>query len=249
MPLELPLVMGHRGAAAHAPENTLASIRTAAEQGATWVEFDTMLTGDRRPVLHHDDSLQRTTGRAAAMADTPFAELRKLDAGRWFASEFAGEAVPSLEQALELIWSLDLQANIEIKSTPGRDVETAEAALKIVAAHLPAGRPPPMISSFSRMSLAAARVLQPDWPRALIALRLPPDWQAALQALGCVSFHLHYRLIKPDLVTQVHDAGCRLAVYTVNDLRRARRLVKLGVDCLITDRPGKILDGLAAAKR
>lgn len=244
MRLTLPLVMGHRGAAAHAPENTLASIRLAAEQGATWVEFDTMLTGDRRPVLHHDDSLQRTAGRAAAMADTPYSEVRTLDAGRWFDRGFAGEGIPSLEQALKLIWSLGLQANIEIKPTPGRDVETAQAALKVAAAQLPADRPPPMISSFSRISLAVARVLQPDWPRALIVYRLPKDWPSALEALGCVSFHLHYRLIKPELVAQVHAAGCRLAVYTVNDLRRARRLVKLGVDCLITDRPGEILAGL-----
>lgn len=245
MCLELPLVMGHRGAAADAPENTLASIRKAAEAGARWVEFDIMLTGDGRPVLYHDDSLLRITGRKADMADTPYAVLRTLDAGSWFDSSFAGEGVPSLEQALTLLWSLDLQANIEIKSTPGRDVETAEAALKTVAALLPADRSPPLISSFSRMSLAAARVLQPQWPRALIANRLPPDWQAALASLGCASFHLNYRLIKPALVAEIQAAGYGLATYTINDTRRARRLIKLGVDCLITDKPGEIAAALA----
>ncbi|MDH3919787.1 MAG: glycerophosphodiester phosphodiesterase family protein, partial [Rhodospirillales bacterium] len=76
MDLELPRVMGHRGAAAWAPENTLASIQKAADLGATWVEFDVMLTGDGRPVLFHDDNLKRLTGLDALMARTPYSRVK-----------------------------------------------------------------------------------------------------------------------------------------------------------------------------
>ena len=88
--LTLPRVMGHRGAAGIAPENTLASLRTAAAMGVSWIEFDVMLSGDGVPVLFHDDNLKRITGRKAAMARTPFAELIKLEAGAWFAPGFSG---------------------------------------------------------------------------------------------------------------------------------------------------------------
>ena len=92
----LPRVMGHRGTAARAPENTLAGIRAAKDSGLDWVEFDTMLTGDGVPVLYHDDNLQRTTGRDALMENTAFADLASLEAGAWFDHRFHGEPVPSL---------------------------------------------------------------------------------------------------------------------------------------------------------
>ncbi|MDH3234758.1 MAG: glycerophosphodiester phosphodiesterase family protein [Alphaproteobacteria bacterium] len=246
MDIDLPLVMGHRGAAAWAPENTLASIRKAAELGASWVEFDVMLTGDGRPVLFHDDNLKRVTGLDALMADTSYAKVNKLDAGRWFAAEFAGERVPPLEAALDLVWQLGLRPNIEIKSTPGRDVETAQAALEIATRAWNRRRPAPLISSFSRMSLAAARVLRPDWPRGLIAHKVPLDWQLALTALGCSSFHLNSKCLTWEFVAQVKSAGYKVAAFTVNQKQRARELIDCNVDCLITDVPDRIAAALEA---
>lgn len=244
MAIELPLVMGHRGAAAVAPENTLASIRKAAELGVTWVEFDVMLTGDGVPVLYHDDNLKRLTGLDALMAETPYSKVKTLDAGRWFSEDFAGEAIPTLEAALALVQALGLNANIEIKSTPGRDVETAEAALKVAAKSWGRRRQPPMISSFSRMSLAAARVLRPNWPRGLIAHKVPLDWQLALQALDCASFHLNSKVLEWQFVAQVKGAGYKVAAFTVNQKQRARDLIDCNVDCVITDAPDKIATAL-----
>lgn len=237
--------MGHRGAAAWAPENTLASIRKAAELGATWVEFDVMLTGDAVPVLFHDDSLKRITGVDALMAETAYGELADLDAGRWFQPAFAGERIPTLEAALGLAHDLNLDVNIEIKSTPGRDVETAEAAVKAAIAFYGRRRRIPMISSFSRMSLAAARVLRPNWPRGLIAHKIPIDWQVALAALGCFSFHLNSKCISWEFVGQVKSAGYRVAAFTVNQKQRARDLIDCNVDCVITDAPDRIAAALA----
>ena len=96
-------VIGHRGAAARAPENTLAGLRRARELGAAWVEFDVMLTADRVPVLIHDETLERTTTGRGEVARHTAAEIRALDAGGWFAPEFAGERVPTLAEAVALL--------------------------------------------------------------------------------------------------------------------------------------------------
>lgn len=236
----LPRLMGHRGAALHAPENTLAGLRKAAALGLSWVEFDVMLTGDGVPVLFHDDSLQRITGADALMAETPLARLASLDAGRWFGEAFAGERVPTLEAALALLLELGLQPNVEIKPTPGRDVETAVAAAEVLGRCWPAARPVPLISSFSRMSLAAACALRPDWPRALIVAKPPADCSSALRALQCQAFHISEKHLTDAFAAEVKAAGYQIACYTVNNPERAAELSGGVVDCLISDCPDRI---------
>jgi glycerophosphoryl diester phosphodiesterase len=232
--------MGHRGAAATAPENTLAGLRTAAAMGMTWVEFDVMLSGDGVPVLFHDDNLKRITGRKAAMARTPFAELARLEAGGWFSPAFIGEPIPTLEQALALAVALDFMPNIEIKPTPRRDTATAVAVAETILRCWPEGRPGPLISSFSRKALEVARDRLPSAPRALISWRLPRDWEAAAETLGCANLHLRGLRLRAKTAAKVKRAGYQLAAFTVNDPKKARRLIRFGVDCIITDRPGVI---------
>ena len=239
----LPEIMGHRGVAAVAPENTLAGLREAARRGLSWVEFDVMLTRDAVPVLFHDETLRRTTGRPGRMAETDYAALEALDAGAWFHPDFAGARVPSLAAAVEVLLAEGLRPNVEIKPTPGRDVETVERALSLLKALWPAERPPPLISSFSVMSVAAARALAPDWPRALIVDRVPAKWRVLLQALGCASFHVYHRRGSEKLIHEAHEAGYAVACFTVNRRRRGRVLRERGADCLITDDPAQLSPG------
>ncbi len=242
MGFRLPSVMGHRGAAALAPENTLAGLRKAAELGLDWVEMDVKLTRDGVPVLFHDDLLKRTTGEAGHLADIDHDDLGQLDVGRWFHSSFAGERAPRLEDALAVVMESGLRPNVELKPSPGRDVETAVRALPVLTALWPSDRAPPMVSSFSTMALAAVRVLAPDWPRALCAHEIYVDWRHILQSLGCVSFHLNEQCADADLFDEMRDAGYGVACFTVNERRRARELRDQGVDCLITDNPIKIAE-------
>jgi len=233
--------MGHRGAAGAAPENTLAGLRHAAAIGLSWVEFDVMLTGDGVPVLFHDDMLTRTTGHAAPMAGTPHAVVRTLDAGAWFHADHAGEGVPTLEAALAEVLTLGLRANIEIKPTPGTERETAVAALEVLIRCWPPDRPPPLISSFKRASLAVALERAPQWPRALIVRRPPRDWRRAAVDLQCSAVHASARWLSKRRVAEIKQAGYGVAAFTVNDPSRARKLIARGVDCLITDEPALIL--------
>ncbi len=247
--------MGHRGAKALAPENTLASLKAAAAAGVTWVEIDVMLTGDGEPVLFHDETLKRTTGVTGDMARTPLSVVRGLDATRHFAQKYSRAAgrrfhgqpdcrVPSLEETVACLLALGLTPNVEIKPTRGLAVETAEVALTRMLKLWPADRPAPLVSSFERESVAAARRVAPHWPRGLLAEHFPADWRDALAELDCATFHMDWRRTRRADVAAVKAAGYGFVVYTVNGVRAGRRLLDKGVDCLITDRPDLLVPAL-----
>ncbi len=233
-------IVGHRGAAAHAPENTLASIRLAAEQGARMVEFDAKLSGDGVAFLLHDDLVDRTSNGRGSAAALSWEEIRRLDAGSWFGPAFAGEGMPRLEETLALIRELGLRANLEIKPCEGRGAETGRAVMAVVRRCWPAERGGLVISSFSREGLAAAREAAPEYPRGLLIWEKPADWNAAAAALGCRSVHCGHQHLTPEWAAEIKRLGYDLAVYTVNDADLARRLYGWGADSIITDRPGAL---------
>ena len=239
--MKLPTVVSHRGAAASAPENTLAGIRRAAALGARWVEFDAMLTADARCVLFHDDLLDRTTDAKGPIAEVPYETVRRLDAGSWFAPEFAGEPVPSLEAALAEVVALGLRVDLEIKPSAGREVETATAVMAEVRALWPKRSPPPLITSYEPECLEVARASAPGWPRGLICFRLPGDWRARLEALGCRILVCMHGALTRRKVAAITETGIALMTFTVNRPRRAAKLWRWGVSSIITDAPELIL--------
>lgn len=238
--LVLPRVIGHRGAATYAPENTLASLREARRRGAPWVEFDVKLSADGVPILMHDESLKRTTGVDRAVAATPWAEIRRLDAGTWKDARFAGELVPSFEAAIACLAEEGLGANVEIKPCPGREAETAVAVVAMLRRAWPAHLPVPLLSSFKAEALAAARAAAPEFPRAVLIDALADDWPALAEAAGAVGVNTNGRSLSAALAAGIKQAGYLLSVYTINDPAMARDLVALGVDCVITDSPDVI---------
>lgn len=237
----MPRVIGHRGAARSAPENTLAGFERAALAGAQWVEFDVQITADDRPVVFHDLRLERTTNGTGRLCDRSLAELRGLDAGGWFAPGFAGERVPLLGEALAVIAGLGLGCNIEIKSAPGREAATGRIAMAEARAAWPVDRPPPLISSFDPAALAAAREIVPDWPRGLLFRRLPADWRRRAEALAVVSIHCDQRFLDRAVAAAVRGAGYGLLAFTVNTVPRALRLWQWGVDGVFSDVPELLL--------
>jgi len=236
-----PMVIGHRGAAGSAPENTIAGIEAAARLGVAWVEFDVKLTRDNQTVLFHDDRLQRTTDGRGAFAANDFASLRRLDAGSWFAPAFGGERVPTLDEALEALATYNLGANVEIKPSPGRERATAYAVARSLHRHWPEHLPQPLLSSFSAAALAVARDVAPGVPRALLVHRRPRDWLAQARRLDCVALHANQRHMTPDWARTALTVGLALRCFTVNDPRRAARLLAWGVESIITDHPERLL--------
>lgn len=243
--IALPRIIGHRGAAAYAPENTLASLREARRRGAPWVEFDVKLSADGVPMLMHDQSLKRTTGVDRAAAATPWADIQRLDAGSWMGDGYAGEPVPSLDAAIACLQEEGLGANIEIKPCPGREAATAVAVVQTLRRAWPAGLPVPLLSSFKDEALAAARDAAPAYPRALLIDVLDDTWRPRAMALDAVGINTNGSKLTAAHALAIRAAGFRLSVYTINDPVLARRLLAMGVDCIITDAP----DIIAAAIR
>lgn len=237
----LPVVIGHRGAAAHAPENTLAGIRRAAELGARCVEIDAKLSADGRCIVFHDDTLERTTNGRGRVASASFAEIRGLDAGAWFDGAFQGEPVPTLEEAIAEVVSLGLRLDLEIKPCPGRESETAQAVMGEAAACWPHGITPPLITSFHRQCIAIARDRAPDWPRGFLFFRVPHDWRRLTARLDCRVLGGLARRLSRRFIRHAGDAGISVLAFTVNDPGRARALLSRGVDSIITDVPGALL--------
>lgn len=234
---DVPFIIGHRGAAAEAPENTLASIRRAAADGATWVEFDVKLSRDGVPMLFHDDTLQRTTDGKGRPEDLTMAELKRLDAGGWFSPAFAGERIPTLGETVAVLMELGLGANVEIKPAPGQAAETARAVAAALAAEWVMDLPPQVVSSFSEDSLAAFADAAPGADRALLVGKLPADWKARADRLGCRALHMSNKAATRANVAAVLDAGYAVRVYTINDRARMDALRDIGVGSVFTDRP------------
>ena len=230
-----PLWVAHRGAGKLAPENTLAAFRVGAAFGYRAFECDMKLSADGVPFLLHDDSLQRTTPAQGIAGERTWAELARLDAGAWHSRTFAGEPLPSLEAIAAYCLRNGHALNIEIKPTPGQEELTGQVVAR-EAARLWAGRAvPPLLSSFKPEALQGARSSAPALPRALLLDTLWDGWFDTAQSLGCVAAVTNHRLMDAALIAQLHGAGLRALVYTVNEPADAQRLIALGVDGIITD--------------
>lgn len=246
MPLKIPKVIGHRGAKAYAPENTLASIETAADLGVEWVELDVKLTKDNVPIIFHDEELDRTTSGTGLIAQTNYEDLRDLDAGSWFGDSFSSVRIPTLEEAIDILLKHDLGLNLEIKPCPGREKETAEIALDHLS-QMWDDTDKLLISSFQHVSLEAAMDLAPDYARGLLigGADMPENWKELADYLNASTINLGSRLVTRAVADDVMDLELPLLVYTVNDPLEARRLQQLGVDAFFSDNPDIILENLA----
>ncbi len=230
-----PRIIAHRGGGLLAPENTLAALRYARNLGIEGVEFDVKLTSDDVPVLLHDDTIDRTTDGCGAMADLLFDLVTQLDAGSWFANEFAGEPVPAFAAASALCKETGLWANVEIKPSPGQEHKTGRIVARM-AKLLWSGAPlPPLLSSFSSEALNAARSQAPELPRALLCAEIPDDWEALLDQLGCAAMHVAFDHLTEKSVAAIQATGRGVLAYTVNDPLDVVDLIEMGVDALVTD--------------
>jgi len=239
-----PRIIGHRGAALSAPENTLAGFCMAAALDVAWVEFDVRLTRDGRCILLHDDTLDRTTTGHGPAATLSFDEIRRCDAGGWFGPDFAGQVVPSLEETIDLLRELKLGAVIELKPAPGAEAATGRAAAELVAKRWPSDLPAPVLSSFKPPALAAARDVAPELERGLLVGSLPRDWRRQVEQFGCTMLHADQRKLDQATAAMAREAGLPLFAYTVNLAERAKELFAWGVSAVFSDCPDRVADGL-----
>ena len=222
------LVIAHRGARGHAPENTLASFDKALELGAPWVELDVQWHAGKLWVFH-DSHLDRCTNGQGWLEDHDAAALRKLDAG-------GGQRIPFLEEVLDRI-DRRMGVNVELKTAGG----TGAAVAKVLRAYLKRGWRPEQfqVSSFHLPELRDFTRRLPQIPLGVLLCGVPLDLAAAATTLGASVVSLDLDFADPKLIRDAHRRGKRVYVYTVDAPEDMRRLEKQGVDGIFTDFPDR----------
>jgi glycerophosphoryl diester phosphodiesterase len=234
-------VIGHRGAAAYAPENTIAAFDKALSLGCRFIEFDVMCSSDGEPYLIHDDTLKRTTNGRGGVGQVESTYLQSLDAGSWFSRHFKGEAIPHFKDALKWLSFSDVQANIEIKPYPGAVEQTAVAVLSHIHRYWPQGKDLPLVSSFEWEALLLCRSIAPEMPLGLLLHEWDEQWLQKAKQLECFSVHFNRKILTAERVKAVKDQGYVVCAYTVNRKRLANKLFNWGVDAVFSDYPDLLI--------
>lgn len=233
------LTIAHRGASAYAPENTLAALRTAIEMHCDLAEVDVQRTRDGVLVLVHDTELGRTTGSNRKVADVTYDELARLDAGSWFSPVYAGERIPTLEQALDVLDGTGTGLLIEVKH-PGRypgiaaDIaRTLHLRRGYVESAVAAGQL--VVQSFDHGVMREFARIAPRVPVGLLGH--PPLHRLPSLATWATHVNPRHRRATPAYVDAVHAAGMGCLVWTADRAADLQRALACGVDGVITNRP------------
>lgn len=248
----VPLIIGHRGASGHAPENTIASFDMAFEDGADGIEFDVRLARDGVPVVFHDASLERIAYLERRVEEFDSTVLVKLYVGEWFNTRrptharesFVFERMPTLAQVFERYGARNLYVEMKCEE-PARRAELASAVVGLVREHGLSERV--VVKSFEHDSLIEVKRLAPEihtaalfgrsWPRPLVSAdRIIGE----ATACGADEISLHRSLLRRATVEAARSRGFAVVVWTVNSSILLRRAVSLGVRAVITDYPRQL---------
>lgn len=225
-----PLVVAHRGASGHEPENTLRAFARAIDAGATWIELDVQRLEDRLVVLH-DETVDRTTDGTGHLQQHTLAQLRTLDAG-------GGERIPLLDDVLDLVAG---RAGIHVELKGAQTAAPAVALLtKALASSWPAGSF--VLSSFNWERLIEVRALAPDLPiAALINGAVTLEAIEAAARLGVEAIHVGKWAARAGIVREAHARGLAVRVFTVNERWEYELMRRIEVDAVFTDVPENAL--------
>ena len=222
----MPKIIAHRGASAHAPENTMAAFQLALDQGADGIELDVMLTKDNRIAVIHDDTVDRTTSGSGRVSEMTLAELQALDAGD-------GEKISSLDEVLDRFGGRFL-INIELKNYSSvLDSLPTEVAKLVKSKELMESV---LISSFNPFNIARFRKRAPEAVLGLITQpKQAKNWMWRLFKYDAL--HPHFSDVDPVLVAALHARSRQVNVWTVDEAAEIRWLAGLQVDSIITNDP------------
>jgi glycerophosphoryl diester phosphodiesterase len=251
-----PLILGHRGASALAPENTIAAFSRAVKDGADGIEFDVRLSRDGVPVVIHDATLKRTGMIDGVVSDLTASQLQKIDVGSWFANKrnqalrqsYEGERLPSLARVLKFFRNLKGVLYIEMKCDAQEGRRLAAEVARSVRKHQMLDRV--VVESFDLSAIGAtkqidadirtAALFEPKVSRPISTLRRLKMIDHAL-AHGADEIAVHHRLASKAVVEKARTKGLDVVVWTVDDLKWIGRAQTLGIKALISNDPGSMV--------
>lgn len=231
-------VFAHRGASGNFPENTLSSFREAARLPIYGVEFDVHMTADGELVVIHDESIDRTSNGHGYVKDMTLDELKLYDYGSWFAPEFAGETIPTLDEVLDIFAQTEHKLNIELKSDIFPYEGMVEKVLAIISDRQIESRV--ILSSFDHGAIQMAKQLAPQIETGALFMEVLVNPLDYLQNLPADALHLFFpTAVRPSL-GEVYEAGVPVRTFTVNDENYAQMLKQVGVESIFTDYPERM---------
>ncbi|HRY29380.1 MAG TPA: glycerophosphodiester phosphodiesterase family protein [Elusimicrobiota bacterium] len=240
-----PWFVGHRGAMGHAPENTLVSFKTAWRMGADAVECDVHMTKDRRLIVIHDGTLERTTNGAGRVFDHPWKQLRSLDAGKWFHPRFRGEKIRRLEELLSWLRPKKSRAGrpmrifIELKSKPVRYPGLAEAVARAVRRGGFLQRA--TVISFDHDLVRRVKAASPRLQTGILFSEPLADPVSRARRVRADGLFPRYPLVNKALVDSAHRRGLLVGAWTVNEKADMLRMARLGVDAVTSNFPDRLI--------
>lgn len=227
-------LIAHRGASAQAPENTLAAMSKASSLGMQWVEFDVQLTKDHHCIVMHDNDVRRTTDGQGLVAELSLGELKRLDAGSWFSSEFSGESIPTFAEMLVRLKQLALAAHIELKPVAHSEDLLVEKVLQVLSENTLSDY---VFSSFSLTCLQALRARSDIIPLGYAIGAWSGDVLDVAKELDCRSIHMHHTVVTPEIIHSIMSQNIQCHVFTVNDELLIDQFLQQGVNAVFTDVP------------
>lgn len=241
--------IAHRGASGRglAPENTLIAFEKAIEIGVDAIEIDVHQTKDGEIVVCHDASLDRTTDTHGAIREMTLSQIRRADAGVRFSEAFAGERIPTLKEALDVMKGKAL-ALIEIKPE-----DITRSVLQVIEEM--GAKDEVVVQSFHREVVRQVTEMGSDIPRALLIGGGPREkgqrwairWSHNVAAVGASTLSLSYGAVTPTLVEEVHRRGIHLWVWTVDEEENMKWMIEAGVDGIISNYPDRLTRALRGA--
>ncbi len=223
-------ITAHRGSSSGAPENTMAALEKAVEEMADRAEIDVQETADGVIVLCHDTSLKRVAGINKKVSDLTLEQIKKLDVGSWFSSEYQGEQIPTLEEVMEYAkGKIDL--NIEIKNL-GNSSGLPEKVIELVEKH--EMQEQCVITSTNRFYLKRVKAVNPEIRTGYIISAAYGNFYSD-EFIDLISIRSSF--VTERMIESAHEAGKAVHAWTVNGKVEMERLKQLGVDDMITDRP------------
>jgi glycerophosphoryl diester phosphodiesterase len=232
------LIVAHRGASGYAPENTFAAFRRAIAMGAGFIETDLHLSRDARFVAIHDASVNRTTNGQGAVHDFTLADLRKLDVGSWFGSEFAGERIPTLEEILEFAKKHDVVFYLEIKPSGSWGGEHA-----LISALRESGEiARTVIISFDPLILTNIRAIEPTVMTGLLFDGKVDNPLEKAVEIGARQIAARGDLVSPKFLKDARERDLQVVCWTVNHPGHMRLLAEAGVDGIMSDYPDRLVE-------
>jgi glycerophosphoryl diester phosphodiesterase len=231
------LVIAHRGASGHAPENTLAAFKRAIALGATFIETDLQLSRDARFVAIHDETVNRTTNGQGRVHDLTLVDLRRLDAGSWFGSEFTGERIPTLEEILEFSKKHDVVFYLELKPSGSWGGEHALIGALRTSREIARA----VVISFDAGILEALRKIEPTLMTGLLFDgQIDRPIERAVE-VGARQLAVRGDLVTPALLADARKKDLQVVCWTVNQPAHMRLLIEAGVDGIMTDYPDRLV--------